>query len=412
MPKPSSLTKLYVKALSPDQPPYQVDERIYQRFDQRNNLTIGRPNWDESIQVFTRKSVDTRVKKIKTDRPGYQTEDYSLFLAGGVTTFRMGNSINHANRGVTSWDTLGNELPPGINRWDDLPEKATTMLKRAARYFGADMVGIAPLDRRWFFSHAFWADNTHKEVVFKAVDIPEETDDQLIIPEKMRWVIVMGVWMNPSVIQYTPSPLGCAETRLAYSREGLMVSGVAEFLRGIGYQAIPSINDLALNIPMAIDAGFGEQGRNGKLITPQFGPSMRLCKVITDLPLARDFPIRFGVAEFCKNCQKCAESCPVYAIPTGEPSWSRPNISNNPGVYTWHLDNELCRRYWSLGNGTNCTVCIRSCPFTKHPGLVHDLTRTFISNTPVFNPLIRKLDDLLGYGKEGDAERFWSGSDG
>ena len=293
MPKPSSLTKLYVKALSPDQPPYQVDERIYQRFDQRNNLTIGRPNWDESIQVFTRKSVDTRVKKIKTDRPGYQTEDYSLFLAGGVTTFRMGNSINHANRGVTSWDTLGNELPPGINRWDDLPEKATTMLKRAARYFGADMVGIAPLDRRWFFSHAFWADNTHKEVVFKAVDIPEETDDQLIIPEKMRWVIVMGVWMNPSVIQYTPSPLGCAETRLAYSREGLMVSGVAEFLRGIGYQAIPSINDLALNIPMAIDAGFGEQGRNGKLITPQFGPSMRLCKVITDLPLARDFPIRF-----------------------------------------------------------------------------------------------------------------------
>ena len=409
MPKRSILTKLYVKTLPPDQPPYQVDDGVYQRFDQRNNLTVGRPNWDENIQVSTRRSVETRIKKIKQGRPGYQTEDYSLFLAGGVSTFRMGNGINHSNRGVTSWQTLGNKLPPKIDPWLGSPQKAATMLKRIASYFGADMVGITPLDRRWFFSHAFWADNSHKEVVFKAVDLPEETDDQLIIPEKMRWVIVMGVGMNPDIIQYTPSPLGCAETRLTYSRMGLIVAGVAEFLRGIGYQAIPSINDLALNIPMAIDGGFGEQGRNGKLITPLFGPSMRLCKVITDLPLAQDLPIKFGVNDFCQSCQKCADSCPVKAIPTDEPSWSRANISNAPGIYSWHLDNEACRRYWSLGNGTNCTICIRSCPFTKQPGLIHDLTQTFISNLPGINPLWRKLDDLFGYGKEGDAAKFWNG---
>lgn len=402
------LSRYTIKTLSPDQPPYMVDDEAYKPFDQRNNLTVGRPNWDESVQSFARRSVDTRVKRIRSERPGYGVEDYSLFLAGGVTTFRMGNNINHANRGLTSWETLGNKLPPGIDRWGGSPDEATVMVKRAARFFGADMVGIAPLDRRWIFSHAFWADGAHKEIVFEPSDALEETEDQLIIPEKMQWVIVMGARMDHNMIKYTPSPLGCAETRITYSRMGLMVSGMAEFLRGMGYLAIPSINDLGLNIPMAIDAGFGEQGRNGKLITPKFGPSVRLSKIVTDLPLVRDNPIRFGVVEFCQTCLKCAEMCHVGAITTGERTWNRPSISNNSGQYTWHLDNELCRRYWSMGNGTNCTACVRACPFTKPRGWVHDITRTLISNAPVLNPIWRKLDDVMGYGKEEDATHFWT----
>jgi reductive dehalogenase len=400
-------SKLYIKQLSADNPPYQVDEKIYRRFDQRNNLTVGRPNWDEKLQTFTRKAPQTRSKKIQSDRDSYRLEDYSLFLSGGVTTFSMGNNINVTNRGVTSWETLGNKLPPGIDKWEGTPDNAAKMVKRVAHFFGADMVGIAPLDKRWFFSHSWWPNGDHKEITFKHVDAPEETDMELVIPEKMKWVIVMGAWMNPDMIKYTPSPLGCAETRITYSNMGLMVSGVAEFLRGIGYRAIPSINDLALNIPIAIDAGFGEQGRNGKLITPHYGPSVRLCKVITELPLVRDYPIRFGATEFCEVCQKCAEDCVVNAIPTGGRTWDKPNISHSPGVYTWYLDNEACRKYWSMGNGTNCTACIRSCPFTKNPGLVHDLTRAFISNVPALNPVWRNLDDVFGYGQQADGSDFW-----
>ena len=407
MSKNNWFSSWYINQLPADEPPYQVDERIYERFDQRNNLTIGRPVWDKSIRTFTRKSPATRTKKIKGDRDSYRLEDYSLFLAGGVSTFRMGNNINVANRGVTSWETLGNKLPPDIDRWEGTPEAATKMVKRVARYFGADMVGIAPADQRWFFSHAYYPDRAHKEITFRPVDAPDETEKELIVPEKMKWVIVMGAWMDPGMIKYTPSPLGCAETRLTYSQMGLMVTGVAEFLRGIGYQAIPSINDLALNIPLAIDAGFGEQGRNGKLITPQYGPSLRLCKVITELPLVRDTPIRFGVTEFCEICQKCADDCVVNAIPHGKRTWDDPNISSNPGVYTWYLDNEACRKYWSMGNGTNCTACIRSCPFTKHPGIAHDITRAFISKAPSLNPIWRELDDVFGYGKQEDGTDFW-----
>jgi reductive dehalogenase len=401
-------SKLYVKKLTAETPPYQVNE-TYKRFDQRNNLTVGRPSWDEEFTSLSHKSLDVKVKKIQSNKPNYQLKDYSLFLAGGVSVFRMGNSINHSNRGVTSWSTLGNKVPPGIDDWEGTPEEAAKMVKRVARYFGAKLVGITPLNKKYIYSHAYWSDGSHKEIIFADVEHPQETDDQMIIPEKMQWVIMMGIPMDIDMMDYTPSPLGCAETRITYSKMGLIVSGVAEFLRGIGHNAIPSINDLGLNIPMAIDAGFGEQGRNGKLVTPEYGPSLRLCKVITDLPMVLDTPIRFGVTEFCEICKKCADECPASAISHGERTWSRDSISCNQGHYTWHLNNEACRKYWSLGVAANCTSCIRACPFTKHPGLIHELARTFISNIPVIDPLLKNMDDWLGYGKEKDGSRFWDG---
>lgn len=403
----SRLSRLTIKTLPPDQPPYQVDEQVYKRFDQRNNLTVGRPNWDAGVQKFSRQAGATRAARIQSGQPGYGLKDYSLFLAAGTAAWSQGTGINHANRGLSSWNPQGAKLPPGIGPWEGSPEAATDMVKRAARFMGADLVGIAPLDRRWIFSHAFWADGSHKEIVFDSVEQALETDDQLVIPERMRWVIVMGARMDHEMIQYTPSPVGCAETRITYSRMALQVSGMAEFLRGIGHCAIPSINGLGVSIPMAIDAGLGEQGRNGKLITPQYGPSVRLCKVLTDLPLVRDVPIRFGVTEFCNVCLKCAQACPVDAIHTGERTWERDNISNNPGLFTWHLDNELCRRYWAMGNGDNCTACVRACPFTKGPGLAHELVRLAVSNAPALDPLWLKLDDAFGYGKEEDASAFW-----
>ncbi len=399
-------SKFYLKYLPADYPPYQIDPDTYCRFDQRNNLTVGRPNWDPSIKEFAKKMSGTRIKRIRAGDPGYRVEDYSLFLAAGAIAYEFGTSINHSNRGLTAWAGEKQELLD-IPRWEGNPEDAAAMVKRVARFLGADLVGIAPLNPLWIYSHAYWEDGSHKEIVFDTADAPIETDTQLVIPKAMQWVVVMGKRMDCETIDYSPTPVGCAETRVTYSRMAMLVSTLAQFLRGIGYHAIPSINDLGLNIPMAIDAGFGEQGRNGKLITPEYGPSVRLCKVITDLPIARDYPVSFGVKEFCRTCLKCAEGCPTNAISKGAPTWTGASISNSPGQFTWHLNNENCRRYWSVGTGTNCTVCIRDCPFSKKPGYIHDVTRAFIAKAPGLNPIWRRLDDLLGYGKEKDTAIFW-----
>ena len=71
--------------------------------------------------------------------------------------------------------------------------------------------------------------------------------------------------------------------------------------------------------PNAIQAGLGEYGRHGLVITPEFGTSVRFGKIFTDAPLAHDRPISFGVKEMCEICSACVTGCPSKAIPDGAP---------------------------------------------------------------------------------------------
>jgi epoxyqueuosine reductase QueG len=122
-------------------------------------------------------------------------------------------------------------------------------------------------------------------------------------------------------------------------------------------------NTTALSIPLAIDAGLGEIGRNGLIVTPEYGPCVRLCKVFTDLPLAPDEPIGFGLADVCEGCSKCAEACEVDAISTDRaPSFEVACRSNNPGVLRWHVNQDRCYEFWTE-NGQDCATCIAACPF-------------------------------------------------
>ena len=135
------------------------------------------------------------------------------------------------------------------------------------------------------------------------------------------------------------------------------IACLAEFIRNLGYQAISMGNDTALSIPLAIDAGLGELGRNGLLVAPEYGPCVRLCKVFTDLPLAPDGPAPFGVTETCKTCRKCAEACEVEAISSDrEPSYRTVSPSNNRGIKRWAVDPDRCYTFW-VENGACCSTC-------------------------------------------------------
>jgi len=124
-------------------------------------------------------------------------------------------------------------------------------------------------------------------------------------------------------------------------------------------------NDTALSIPLAIDAGLGELGRNGLLITPEYGPCVRICKVFTDLPLEADKPREIGIANFCRRCNLCAEACEVEAIQKEpEPSYRVLCPSNNPGVLKWAVDVDKCFSFW-IENGMDCSTCISACPLAK-----------------------------------------------
>ena len=99
-----------------------------------------------------------------------------------------------------------------------------------------------------------------------------------------------------------------------------MLLAIAQYITNLGYRAVASMNDSAVAIPLAIKAGLGEYGRHGLLITREYGPRVRLGKVFTDMPLAHDRPVRFGVKETCDICRACTNGCPAKAIDDGEPS--------------------------------------------------------------------------------------------
>ena len=181
---------------------------------------------------------------------------------------------------------------------------------------------------------------------------------------------------------------------------------LAHHIRGLGFKAIACGNDTACSIPIAIDAGLGELARNGLMITPEFGPRVRLAKVITDMPLVADKPIEFGVWDFCLMCEKCADKCPSKSIPYGRPTDKPNNKSNRHGLMRWPVNAETCLAFWTK-NGTDCSNCIRSCPFNKPTGWLHDTVRWGIRNTPWLNTLFLWGDDLFGYGRKANSDKFW-----
>ena len=124
------------------------------------------------------------------------------------------------------------------------------------------------------------------------------------------------------------------------------------------------MNDTALVIPFAIKAGLGEYARNQMVITPEFGPRLRFSKIFTNIPMAHDSPRSNGVREFCDICTKCADACPVKALPFGPPNTNQPNCSAIKGVRKWASNAEKCFSFWTKLS-SDCAICMRVCPFNR-----------------------------------------------
>ncbi|HID64951.1 MAG TPA: reductive dehalogenase [Anaerolineae bacterium] len=365
-----------------------------ERFDQRNDM-FRRARYDP---VWRERAKRYYGPAQGQDRAGYTQEDYALRNGAWYVERFFAMGIYGSNlMGLYAWecpDPRRARLPLDARIEVSDPAEVSRKIKRAARFFGASLVGICELDRRWVYSHV-------------SNDITGE-HTPLEIPEEYRYAIVMAIEMDYRLIRTSPAGGAAAATGLGYSKMAFVAGLLAQFIRGLGYKAIPCGNDTALSIPIAIEAGLGELGRNGLLITEKFGPRVRLCKVFTDLPLVPDEPYFFGVDDFCRQCMKCAQDCPSRAISFGGKTTEALNISNNPGVLKWPVNGEQCYKYW-LANRMDCANCIRVCPFNKEEGWLHDLVRLGVKNAPWLAPLFVWLDGVLGYGRQPDPATIWDG---
>ncbi|MBW1942238.1 MAG: reductive dehalogenase [Deltaproteobacteria bacterium] len=367
-----------------------------QPFDQKNEM-FKRPLWDESVADLGRKYYG--LWEPQDDRPGYGFLDQAFKNATYYIDFAFAHGMFGGRWGLYAWESKPwgeNIQPKGLNLDVDDSHQLTRAIKKAATFFGASLVGICSLDRRWLYSHHYYP----KLAGFS------ETVEEVDIPEDYKYAIVLAYEGDYETLKYSPAYPAGAAVGMGYTKMAVTAATMAQFIRLLGYKAIPAANDTACSVPMAIDAGMGELSRAGWLITPQCGPRVRLNKIFTDLPLIPDEPIEFGVWDFCHTCGKCALHCPGQAIPFGDPTTDIQDCSNREGLYRWPLNAVKCFHFWSV-NGTACANCIRVCPFNKPEGILHSAVKWGIRNTHMFNRLFLRGDDLMGYGKQKKAGLFW-----
>jgi len=366
----------------------------YERFRQKRDI-FSRSRWDPEVQSEkTDRFYESYRRPLREWRrvDGYAQKDFALRNAGWHVADLFAERLHDEGRREGFLDYLTAHRDGAEHACEvESPEEMAHEVKKAARLFGADSVGITYYDPRWVYSHKYSRSGG------------EEAMD---LEEGLTSVIVVCHEMDHDLLTTVPSALSGTATGVGYSNDVVTLLALAQFIRNLGYEAYASMNDTASSIPYAIKAGLGEYGRHGLLIAPGLGPRLRIGKVFTNLPLAHDRPIRFGVEEFCQICRKCSDACPPSAIASGEPSAETHNVSNVEGVTKWTTDAEKCFDFW-VTQMTDCSICIRVCPYNRgYPKWVNKL-RFKLMGTALRRWML-KLDDLLGGGARNPPVWWWS----
>lgn len=359
------------------------------RFDDRNSgfsqfhreqaekidMQAGGDKPSSSSTVRLQKGDPSKIEK----RKGFGKKDYALSWAGRTIDYLVRKNY------YTRDSDVADEQVPISDR-----SSMALQVKTAAKWLGADGVGICEANPAWIYSH--WGEYN----AFYSGGLAEP-GEPIAIPSWLKFAVVMIVEMDYADVRRSPAL--DASTSMGYSKMSFVASSLATYIRQFGYHALPSGNDYALNIPLAIDAGLGELGRNGQLMTADYGPRVRICKVFTDLPLAVDRPVDLGVQAFCEICKVCADHCPSNAIMKGERTDKAWDESNSVHVLKWPTKAMKCMHWWDK-NGSHCSNCIRVCPFNKPKGWHHSLTKAVVKRTSVFDRLLVSMDKVFGYGKQ------------
>lgn len=199
-------------------------------------------------------------------------------------------------------------------------------VKQYAKNLGADIVGIASMDR------------------FEGV--PKQMDPRYIMPEA-KSMIVMGFRVMRGSLRgieegtFFSNYAAMGYGGLTYMYIPMTVINLCKIIEDEGYEAIPlghqsdwrgidNDGNLRENYskPVSPDkpqpdimlhlricgylAGLGEIGYSKMFLTPEFGPRLRLGVVLTELELEPD-PIYDG-PELCNKCMACVRECPGGAI--------------------------------------------------------------------------------------------------
>ncbi len=274
----------------------------------------------------------------------------------------------------------------------DDPQVIARHIKETAYFMRADAVGICELPSWAVYSHKF---------SFKDMDAGER-------PLNLNHKYAIGILIDQD--ERTNQAFNGSDwisnsmSMMSYATSGFVAIMLAEYIRRLGYQAKAHYAPYydVLVPPILLMAGLGEMSRIGDTVMhPFMGPRFKAAVVTTDLPMSVDKPIDFGLQDFCARCKKCARECPSGAISDGE------KVMFN-GYEKWPLDKQKCTTM-RVGNqqGSGCGTCIKVCPWSKPYTPFHRAVNWTMRNVPIARKFGIWGDDLMGYGKADDTNKWW-----
>lgn len=266
--------------------------------------------------------------------------------------------------------------------------EATREIKKAARHLGADLVGITKVRDDFVYSDGFSYE-----------DSKLETGPAVTAPVRMehKYIIVLAKEMDYHKVHTTLTERNEeneGEVGRTYFEVARIACGLAAHIRHLGYSARAHHlrNEQVFQVPHAVDAGLGEQGRHNYLITSKYGPRVRLASVTTELDLQEDSPVDIGVQHFCKICRLCETNCPSQSL-AGEKGVVR-------GYEKWTQKQERCFRFWVSGENTfDCSLCLKVCPWNKPAKFVHRVSFLAASRSALARRLLYWMA-VVFYGRK------------
>ncbi|CAG0969645.1 3-chloro-4-hydroxyphenylacetate reductive dehalogenase [Anaerolineales bacterium] len=268
------------------------------------------------------------------------------------------------------------------------PDVLSRHIKSVGYFLKADVMGTCKVPPSAYYSH-----------------------DKQGNPIDMRYenavVIVMRKELSAIRVSNGHDWMGDPISFQSYQHLGMVAETIANYIRRLGWDASaqygPSFVDryTVLVPPLLLAAGIGEVSRAGIILNPFLGLAFKAAVVLTDMPVAPDQPIDFGLQRFCQSCKICAEACPSKAISLGD------KVMYN-GYETWKLNTQRCASFnFTNKKGTMCNACVKSCPWGNPTTWPHNLVRTLVMNTSLIQPIAIQSARLLGMSLPIPEEKWW-----
>lgn len=223
------------------------------------------------------------------------------------------------------------KVEPEPNPEPHTPEQLSRLIRAEAARLGLTAVGFAPFDPRYVY-HEHASDLETGSVIICVLE--EDYDSEQLVPSRKHERMTFECYVS----QFD------------------MTAKLAQFIHGLGYRAQPhDATGPMMYIPFAVQAGLGQMGFNGQLLTPGAGARVTLTAISTGAELAHDEPVDFGIPGICGECKVCVRRCPVGAIPQA-PAVHR-------GVTKTKIKTERCLPV--IGQAGGCAVCVKVCPIQR-----------------------------------------------